>query len=78
MCRENLFNSRGPRKINDFVGDLLLQPFIAFGGQMGADALEELDQKYQEDDGHYHYKILIAVIAVVYGDLAEAAAADHA
>ncbi len=46
------------------------------GEDSAADALEDLHQDDEEDHGEEHDQILVAVVAVVDGDLAEAAAAD--
>ena len=43
---------------------------------MGADTLENLNERYEQDNGKDHDEIFVAVVAVVYGYLAESAAAE--
>ena len=56
----------------------VFQTLVALGGELRADALEELHEQNEQDDRHVHHEIFVAVEAVVDGDLAEAAAADDA
>ena len=49
--------------------------FIALYGKIGSDALEYLNKQYKEYYRKEHDKVLISVLAVVYGNLAESAAA---
>ena len=44
---------------------------------MGADTLENLNERYEQDNGKDHDEIFVAVVAVAYGYLAESAAADY-
>ena len=45
---------------------------------MRAQGLEDLHQNDKQHDRRKHHKVLVAIVAVVDGDLAEAAAADDA
>ena len=56
----------------------LLQTLIALDGSLGAERLEQLYNDNQQDDCHVHDQILIAVVAVVNGNLAQTAATDDA
>ena len=63
----------------DFFSSLsLFQPLVALHGQLGAHRLEQLHQQNQQDHRRKHHQVFIPVIAVVDGDLAQAAAADDA
>ena len=57
---------------------LFLEALVALGGQTRADGLEYLHQNDEQHDFREHHKLLVAIVAVVDGDLAEAAAADDA
>ena len=41
------------------------QPLVALDGQFRADGLEDLDDDDQQDDGHQHGQVFIAVVAVI-------------
>ena len=56
----------------------MLQTLVAPLAEPGAHALKQLHQQDQNDHRHQHHQVLIAVVAVVDGDLAQAAAADDA
>ena len=54
---------------------ILFQALIQLDRKAGADALEYLNDNDEQDDGQQHHQVFIAVIAVVDGDITEAAAA---
>ena len=56
----------------------LFKPLVALLGKICAEALEHLNEQDQNNDRDDHDEVLIAIVAVVDGDLAEAAAADDA
>ena len=56
----------------------MFEPLVALAGQPGAEALEDLHQDDQHDDGRVEHGVLVAVVADHDGDLAQAAAADGA
>ena len=49
----------------------LFQPLVALLAEPCADCPEQLHQQNQQHNSHQHHQILIAVIAVVDGDLAQ-------
>ena len=56
---------------------ILLQALIQLDRKVGTDALEDLHDNDKQNDRQQHDQILVAVIAVVDGDLAQTAAADN-
>ena len=56
---------------------ILLQALIQLDRKVGADTLEHLHDNDEQDNSQQHDQILVAVIAVVDGDLAQTAAADN-
>ena len=52
------------------------QPLIAAAGQPRTQTLEQLHQQDQDHHRHQHHQILVAIVAVVDGDLTQTAAAD--
>ena len=56
-------------------GGRLFQSLVTLGDELGTNALEDLHEQNQEYDGERHDDVLIAVIPIVDGDLAETAAA---
>ena len=58
--------------------EFLFKPLVALLCQICSEALEELDEQDEDDNRNDHDEVLVAIVAVVDGDLAEAAAADDA
>ena len=56
---------------------LVFQALVGFYRDAISDALEHLYQNYEQNYRKYHYKILVSVIAVIYGYLSKTAAADN-
>ena len=54
---------------------ILLQALIQLDRKVGADTLEHLHDNDEQDNSQQHDQILVAVIAVVNGNLAQPAAA---
>ena len=81
VCQSVQYDKKTPQPcgwgaLQDIV--LFLEALVALGGQTRADGLEDLHQNDEQNDRREHHEILVAVVAVVDGDLAEAAAADDA
>lgn len=55
-----------------------LETLIAALGKVGSEALEQLNEQDEDDDRNEHDEVLVTIVAVVDGDLAQAAAADDA
>lgn len=66
-----------------FLGSSSLFPLAGLGapaiepvGGVGAEGLEDLNHDHQQDNGHIQHQVHPALIAVVDGQTAQAAAAD--
>lgn len=51
---------------------LFLEALVALGRKVRAQGLEDLHQNDKQHDRRKHHKVLVAIVAVVDGDFAEA------